>query len=130
MDMVKIEEIKQKHLTTKQHRMAEKAIKTKAHEDAVDDLCEIILRFLETDAAYDNDNDTAWVKITYRTDEYDRLVLGTTHLLLPNGDTSGWLGFDYGVERYKPVWRDVLNKFGQLEGFAVDGRKITMLLED
>ena len=130
MNMAKIEEIKQKHLATKQRNTAEKAVEAKAHEDAVNALCERILEHLGSDAAYDEDDGTAWVEISYSVDDYGGIIRDTTRLILPGGNAIGLPDYDYGEERYRNIWRDVFNEFNQLEGFTVDERKITMLLED
>ena len=57
MNPEKIEQIRQKHLKTKNALKAEAEKKEQAHKAAVDAFCEKILHYLYSDEAYDDSQD-------------------------------------------------------------------------
>ena len=133
MSMKKINEIRQRHLATKQRLVTERAIAAKTHDTAVNALYEKILQHLDSKAAYDSEGlymdgnvcykDTAWVKITRTAGDVK------PHIELPGKAYAEYLDYTWGDEIFMQILHDVLKKFEGLEGFEVVGYRVIMLLE-
>lgn len=136
MNAERIKMIYQKHLETKNAIEAEKLAEEKAHNEAVDELCEIILNLLDSDAAYDKIGrggefykNTAWCQISYSINDLGCIIKGTTRLALPEDSHAFPLDYEYTDKKFKRIWGDVLAKFS-LEGLFVSNDRIVMTLKE